>query len=427
MTSEQAISEVIARRNKHVLFTDDEKEQAENRNVIINKKIDKLEKALIIIEEQEKIRKTVLDDMSNDKISNIVYTILIRQPVDKIINNLIVEFVSTESETVKDKTDVVKYEEYIKKLNEEKQQRFEELQSLSKDELIFEATNKKSKTVLVKYVIFEEFFLKKQKITKKLIGLKTEQRNIENTLKSGKYTISTIEYKLTYKERLYKNSLVLHIRRLELQTWSHDQLVLHEGVLDKVNGTGNETGIGVSKKNLDVNQKLKLIENILLKEFPDQNIFEKLPKTTETSMKSVLLTLDEDQINILAYNYGIKNPEERGKHNKINYIIHFEYPKLKKMQTKELVYGKVAKNFNYVARKEKLEEMDPKEIKALAVYYGFTIKNKNTSDLITMILNNEESVARLITKDEFEKTKLIEKISNITGQAKTRYVLWSLE
>ena len=52
----------------------------------------------------------------------------------------------------------------------------------------------------------------------------------------------------------------------------------------------------------------------------DQNIFEKLPKTTETSMKSVLLTLDEDQINILAYNYGIKNPEERGKHNKINIL-----------------------------------------------------------------------------------------------------------
>ncbi len=448
LTLEDVTYDVLEKRKRFIPFTDEEQKESENIIDDLNSNIDMLEKSFIRLEDKEHIRNETLNELSIEEIYQVVIPIVRYQPIEYIINNIInIEFTvmqkdkykelfpkqstpllidNDEDEDEDEETEVLpmhpsldviavrKYEDFIKKLVGEKQKRIEELRSLSKENLLLEAVYHKSKQVLIKYVIFSEFYNKKQKIRKKLFNLKIKHTNILNRLKSGKYVIPSRDIKLKYNERMYKNSLLVHIRKLEIQTWSRDDLILHIDVL----GVGNKVRRNFKEKHL--------IDIILSNEFTDQKDVENIQKLDRPSMKAVLLTLDEYQINILTYSYGINNPEERGKHRNIESILLAEYPTVKK-QTKQLVYGKFSKNFQYMARKQKLEEMDFNDLKALAISYGFQTKRKNQDEIIEIILKNEENIAKIITKEELDKEELILKISSVTGQPKKRYLLWSLE
>jgi hypothetical protein len=291
-------------------------------------------------------------------------------------------------------------------------QRKAELKELSSNDLIMEATSKKTVPRLTQLLIYEEFHKSRDSLRNKITNLSIEINN----LSLGKYIPrKTNVRRLKYIERVYHEALVIHIRKLELETMSINRIRLHASVIGAAKNIGKIPGP-------------ELIRLILLKEFPNVNIDAKVPKVSSSQMKAVLLTLSDDQINVLAYTNGIQRPEYRGRLKNIETILGKEFPKKKIRPVIKLVEGKYTKNWSYHQRRQVLEGLSSKELKEQALILGIDIP-KGTSDqhLINRILSWEENVAKLIPEEEVEKDVLIKKISSLTGSKESRYKLWTLE
>ena len=363
MTTKDAIAAIISNRKKFTPFNKEEKQEFEDRLDFLNKEIKTLEGSFAMLQEAENIRKEYL----NGKSDKDIYKAFIRLLKKKSIESIIKKIINIEFNTSVDE--------------EKKLERIKELETFSEERIRKIYSNKQSKLFIIKYILSNEFYNNKKQINNNLFTSKTEQQNIKNKLENGKFVQTIKEIKLTYDERIYKDILLKNI-----------------------------TSVNTVPK------------TILLKNITSVNT---VPETNESTIRNVLLTLDENQINIIASNYGIKNPEKRGKNSNINNIL-LIYKRKEKTEP-FLVQGKNPKNFKYEERKEKLKQMEEKELKALVSSYGFSVVNKKFNELIEIILKNEENISKLITMEEYKKEKLREKISSITKEQESTYMLLSMK
>jgi hypothetical protein len=306
------------------------------------------------------------------------------------------------------------YDMFMNYVKEESEEKKSKLHELSHTDLVLEVTKYKTAPQLVKMIIYEEFHKSQQNLNNKIIKLKVEIHN----LSLGKYVPFTKSIKkLTYNERKYLYALLVQTRRIELETKTDEQLRILSGATYLVK-------INITKPN----SRKTLIDKILQTEFPGVNPSVIPTQVTFGEMKSVLMTLSEDQLHVIAYTNGIKHPEHRGKYRNIESILYKEFPNKTQTQIKELVEGKVSRNFNIVARRAELESKSSKEIQEEALIIGIEMPHGTSSDiLIKKILVWEENISKLIPKEEAEKQKLIDKISELTGFPPSRYQLWSKE
>ena len=336
---------------------------------------------------------------------------------------------------------MAEHDAFKKEIDVEKVSKRSELRSLSRHDLVLAATEQKTIPNLVRLLIRTEFGDNMKKIKDKISLLSIQIHN----LGLGKFVHHKKgEKRLLYKERVYKSALEVYIRKVELETWSYNKLLLHAGNIgaikdvdvDPLEELMKKYGSGASGKNtkeseyksFQENTVEKLIVNILKSEFPGSNPDKPIPKVDRNEMYNVLLTLTEEQLYILAVASGISKPERRGKHQIIEMILKLEFSRTERKTTQQLVRGRYVRNWSYMKRKEELNDMSPNEIRELAFTMGLNLNTGiKTENLIEGILANEEMIARLIPKEDIEKEKLIKKISEITGQSKSRYVLWSLD
>ena len=168
--------------------------------------------------------------------------------------------------------------------------------------------------------------------------------------------------------------------------------------------------------------KSSIIDAILRVEFPGVNLDADLPRPTRMQLDNILRSLTEEQIRVVGFTYGVSHTEKRGKHQIIDIILRKEFP-VKRVSTKVLL-----NTFDRRGRMKELEFMSSEDIFFLAFQLGIPIPDDAYErDLINEILDKEEEANELVTKDEYEKRKLIKKISKITGRKEERYSLWDLE
>lgn len=400
------------------------------------------ERAFEKLQEKSKIKEEFLSEKSHDELVKLVLPMIGKKTNEKLID-IIIEVESGQIKREKYKelfgekwryyedsgkilslderlsrpipdftTEKKDFEKFQEEFDLKVDKRKEELQELSRSDLVMEASSKKTIPQLIQLLIYEEFNKSLESIRNKITNLSIEINN----LSLGKYIPPKTNVKhLNYTERVYQDALVIYIRKLELENMNIDQIRLHASVIGAAKNIGKISGP-------------ELIHSILLKEFPNVNIDAKVPKVTLSQMKKVLLTLSEDQINVLAYKNGIQRPEYRGKLKNIETILKSEFPKKKIRPIIKLVQGKSTKNWSYHQRRQVLEGLSSKELKEQALILGIDIpKGVDDKTLINRILSWEENVAKLVPEEEVEKNALIKKISSLTGSKESVYKLWTLE
>lgn len=319
-----------------------------------------------------------------------------------------------------------KYNDFLKELDVDINNRRAELNELSHQDLVLEATMNKTSPSLVYLLIYDEFHKNSVNLKKKIADLSLEIHN----LSLGRYMPRTKAVKnLKYKEGVYRDVLLLHIRKLELETMSVEQLRIRAGILNAMPKYTVSSGVQKvgSIDNLDASGLISLILSI---EFPNTNIRAPLPKVNYGEMKSVLETLTDDQIHVLAYANGVSNPEKIGKYRNIEIILRVEFPtyKSKAKKISSLVEGRDVKNWERSKREKELDLMSSAELRNEAVIIGIDIPKGTSDDILKQrILDWEEHMAKLIPKEDAEKDKLIKKITTLTGANENRYRLWSVE
>lgn len=394
------------------------------------------------LQEKSKLKEDFLSEKSHDELVKLILPIIGKKTNEQLIDIIIgVELVPIKREKYneifgekwryyEDSSKILSLEERLSQqipdfTNEKKdfdtfQEEFDskvdkrkaELQELSRSDLVMEASSKKTIPQLIKLLIYEEFNKSRESIRNKITKLSIEINN----LSLGKYIPpkTNVRY-LNYTERVYQKALVVNIRKLELENMNIDRIRLHASVIGAAKNIGKISGP-------------ELIHFILLKEFPNVNIDAKVPKVTLSQMKKLLLTLSEEQINVLAYKNGIQRPEYRGKLKNIETILKSEFPKKKIRPIIKLVQGKSTKNWSYHQRRQVLEGLSSKELKEQALILGIDIpKGVDDKTLINRILSWEENVAKLVPEEEMEKNELIKKISSLTGSKESVYKLWTFE
>ena len=163
---------------------------------------------------------------------------------------------------------------------------------------------------------------------------------------------------------------------------------------------------------------------------------------TQSEMKNVLITLNDDILYDLAHKKGIKNPEKRGKYSLINIIIRKEFP-VKTKKAKELVMVKRENGeggqggeqggdqleYDYKIKEDEdtfeIEEFNEEylntlsldELKSLNVGpYRYTENFEDKSELVVYILKSVK-IYKLIDidpKSKYMVEDLIEKYGNLS-------------
>jgi hypothetical protein len=383
------------------------------------KRIDDLKTRLIGYEEAD----TRLEDKistRNEYLTDLTYSELIKltkpiigkktkeQLVDTIINT---EYGPIEMEQSKELSGS-ELEEFMDKLEREKINRKTTLDELSYQDLVLESTTNKNAPQLVTLIINEEFSISTKKLKDKIFKLGIEINN----LSLGKYIPRKSNVRLLkYNERLYREAIVIQIRKIELGTMTYNQLALRASTM---NVKGYKYNEGSNKD---------IIYRILSTEFSGANIDDYVPKVDINEMKAVLKTLDDDQIHVLAYSNGVKNPEKRGKARNIESILSKEFPFNIIKPIQQLVIGRNVHNWSYPKRRGELDEMSTQELKTVSLTLGIDLHSGiSNNDLIKSILSHEEYVSKLIPKEDQEKEEIIKKIAYITGAPESRYRLWSI-
>jgi hypothetical protein len=419
----------------------------EDQNLVkdMRERLKGYEDALEKLSETEYVRERFLQNLSHEEMVDLVSPIMGRKTKEELIRTIIAaEFIKIKRDKYKEvfgresgkylsdneklgrslrvvAQENEEFTDFLKELDNEENTRVTELNEMSYRDILLESINNKTSPKLVQLLLYDEFYKSRYSLQNKISTLIIDIHN----LKLGKYIPRTGSVKtLRYKERKYRESLFVKIRRIELETKTLDQLRLISGLINalpkRIIG-GIQTNVytgNISKK--------ELITLILQSEFPDFNVDDISSNVTHEQMKSVLLTLEEDQIHILAYSSGIERPEKRGKHNNIDYILSKEFPYKKIPSIEKLVVGKYSKNFDIINRRNILENMQLNDLKNEALVIGIELpKGTTTKYIINRILSWEEYNSKLITKEQSEKERIIEKISKITGSPPERYSLWS--
>jgi hypothetical protein len=383
------------------------------------KRIDDLKDRLIGYEEantriENKIstRNEYLRELTYGELVELTKPIIGKKTKEKLVDTILnTEYGQIEMEQSKELSGV-ELDEFMIDMEREKADRKKTLDELSYQDLVLESTSNKNAPQLVKLIINEEFNMGSKNLKDKIFKLGIEINN----LSLGKYIPRKSNVRvLKYNERLYREAIKIQIRKIELGTMTYDELAIHASAM---NVKGYKYIEGSNKD---------IINLILTTEFSGANIDDNVPKVDINQMKAVLKTLDEDQIHVLAYSNGIKNPEKRGKARNIESILSKEFPFNIIKPIKQLVVGRNVNNWSYHKRRGELDEMTTQDLKTLALTLGIDLHTGiRNSDLIKSVLNKEEYIAKLIPKEDHEKEEIIKKISYITGVPESRYRLWSI-
>ena len=377
------------------------------------------EEAATRLDDKIATRNEYLLGLSHDELVELAKPIVGKKTKEQLVNTLLnVEYIPIERDQLKEIGAGQSSEryEFMNTLKTERAARKVELDTLSYSDLVLESTTKKTVPRLVKLILYQEFHHNRKNLKDKIFKLGLEIHNIS----LGKYVPRQSNIRLLkYKERLYREALVIQIRRIELQTKTYTELALHASAMGVKGYKYDEVNNERSIKNL--------IHRILMVEFPGANVDVEVPKVNMSQMKAVLRTLDDDQIHVLAYSNGIKHPEQRGKYRNIESILVKEFPLKKIRPIKQLVIGRYVRNWSYPKRRSELEAMSTKELKTIALTHGLDLhKGVKNESLIRNILSQEEYLAKLIPKEDQEKEIIIKKIAHITGAPASRYRLWSI-
>ena len=345
------------------------------------------EEAFIKLEEKIKIKEQLLNDLSNEQLVEIA------SPITEKKNN---------EELIKY---IVRNESQSEESPSEEKEKAEKLSNISRQDLIKMATDQKSASTLVKMITEEEFARSRKKLKNKMSTLSIE---IHNLNLGGYVSVPEKEKKLSYKERKYRELLVVYIRKLEVQLWSYIKLALHASNIKAPKSSNKE----------------KLIDSILKVEFPNvvQSEFKKINRT---QMSNVLNTLNDDQLYVLAKEYNIGNIDNRSRYNIIDSILSLEYKKVKQ-KTRQAVMGRNVSNWSREERKIELDKLNYKNLIEIAYIYGIKL-TENETDMVIKILNYEERVVSLISTEDADKEKIIQKIIEKTGESFSNYSAWSIE
>ena len=487
---EEAAEETIAKyEGKHLDVTEEEQDHLEK----LKEKLEKYEQSLDTLEKNIETRESFLDDLSHEELVQLAIPIIGMKTNEQIIGSIInTEFGEIERQKYKEvfgpmwefyknspvyeyvikdapdkdesfqyklnpagelielvnvdkKTSGInispkaknEYDDFMLDLNEQKANRAAELLSLSRRDLVSEATVQKTKPFLIKLILSFEFDAKKKSISHKLFKLSVQIKNLSR----GKFVpVPKQQRKLTYTERIYRimliekiNQIEKTVRKTELESWPKNKLVLHAQLigattqLKSLIGLSNEEIYKVIQKQEDPDY----IDKILDVEFPGvKDDKQPTPTVTRNEMKNVLETLSDSQIQILAVANGLYDPEKSGKYSNIEYILKTEFP-YKKGKTIQLISSNVGPSiskWSYNDRKKSLEKSDPGDIRLLAHTMGIKApKNISNNELIREILEKEQKIAYLVPQENIAKEKIIKKISKITKHHASRYWLWSLE
>ena len=395
------------------ILSDTRLDVTEEEQLLIKDQKDQLtvyETELATLEENITISESILDEQSHFDLVEMVTPIMNNKTKEELISTILNSKYFLISTKKYKKLGSHDYNKYSIKLDKKMKKRKIILDKLSHDDLVLEILTKKSKKSMVQFILYDEYNETKENLINKILSLSIKIKN----LSLGKYIPRTDTKHLKYKEKLYLDALLIHIRRLELKTMTLDQLYTYANTID-----------------LNIPFQIdhdSLINLILTNEFPNKPSELQIPTVNYNQMKSVLITLPDNQIHILASSLGIKNPDKQGKHYNIDSILRIKFPEKKKKQTISLLEGGNIKSWDKSKRSNELNVLSSNELKQEAVILGIDIpKGISDSVIITKILNYEERTAKLISKEDMEKEKLIQKISKLMGTNKERYSLWSYE
>jgi hypothetical protein len=342
----------------------------------------------------------ILLEKNHDELVDLVKPIIGKKTKEQLVDTILnTEYSDIDIDTEQDSANLKKHRENKK----------EELGKMSNRKLVAYVISNKTSQKLVELLLYDEFFNSIKNVKLKILKLGLKIKN----LGLGKYIPRQPNVKrLKYTELQYRDYIIINIRRLELKNKSYEELAL----------IASSIGAVKSKKSL------KLINNILSVEFSGYNISDKIPTVTSNEMKSVLITLDEDQIHSIASSKGIRHPEKSGKYYNIDAIIRKEFPAKKDAPTKQLVVGDKVRNWDYHKRQTELEAMNTNDLKTIALMINLDLgKSIKNEQLIKGILEHEKYIAKLIPKEDLEKEIIIKKITEITGVPESRYKKLSLE
>lgn len=280
------------------------------------------------------------------------------------------------------------------------------LRKLDRVDLVLEATKKKDNSQLIKLILQNEFKQNINDIHAKMYELSIEIHN----LSLGKYVKRERQaWKLTSFEKNYARRLAATVRKIDLSKMKTKQLKTI---------TASIKGVPPYKKK----HKSVIINAILRVEFPEVDLDSKSPQPTTTQLDNVLRSLTDEQIRVLGFTYGISKLEERSKNQIIDIILRKEFT------VKRVIGKRLLNTFNRRERIKELQLMTSDDILLLAFQLGIPIPDDaHERDLVYKILAKEEIANELVTVDEYEKRKLIKKISKITGRSTEIYKLWDLE
>lgn len=411
--SEEDISNDI--RNTRLPVTEEEQKQITD----LQERLNGYEETVDNLRLKMNTREDFLNEKSHEELVELAVPIIGRKTTEQLITTLVgVEYELMRREKYKElSSNQITQEEYNQFLQEmeiESREKTSKLHEISRGDLVLDATTHRTVPQLVKMILYEEFHKSHQNLINKIVKLRTEIHNL--TL--GKYIPRTQSVKiLKYNEIKYLEALLVQTRKKELDIKTDTQLRILAG----------STNIG--KINITQENARKILINMILQsEFPGVDPDITPEKVTLGEMKSVLMTLSEDQLHSIALSKGIKHPEHRGKFRNIESILYKEFPLKKTSQIRKYVEGKNSINFNRNTLLNDLENKSSTELQEEALTLGIEMPNGTTSQqLIKQILAWKEYISKLIPEEEAEKDKLIEKISELTGSPASRYKLWSKE
>ena len=427
LVEEEGLELVADRRGKRLPITEEEQERIND----LQERLDGYTEAAQSLKAKEESREEELSRFSRNELIEIVTPIIAEKTDDQLINFLVnAKYVPRERKRWKKiygsmwegyragggeklsrpiPTDPEldrQWKLYIDKIVGERATYETGLRELSRGDLVLEATKKKDNPQLIKLILLNEFKQNLNNIHAKIRELSIEIHN----LSLGTYVIRERQTrKLTSFEKNYASRLAADVRKIDLSNMRTKQL--------KTIAASTE-GVPPYKKK----HKSSAINAILRVEFPGVDLHSELPRPTRTQLDNILKSLTDEQIRVVGFTYGISRLEERGKHQIIDIILRKEFP-VKRVSTKRLL-----NTFNRRERMKELEFMSSEDIFLLAFQLGIPIPDDvHERDLVNKILAKEETANELVTEDEYEKRKLIKKISKITGRSTERYSLWDLE
>ena len=278
-----------------------------------------------------------------------------------------------------------------------------ELKELSRGDLVLEAINKKDTPSLIKLILESEFKDDLDNIKEKIFLLTIEIHN----LSLGTYIPRHRQEKsLKSKEKQLAARYLLISRENELNRMT----------IDELNDFASQIPGIVYSDNKDT-----IISEIIKIEFPDDDRNKPLPDATKNQVNNALRYLPEERLRLFAEGIVTKI-DQRGRYEIIDKILRVSFPE-KKKSTKQLV-----STFNIIDRKKELDLMSSEEIAQTAFQLGIDIPYSSTDrQLINKILQKEQETSKLITKEEYNKNRLIEKVASITGRSKNFYDLWDVD